>query len=790
MASRAGKHGQASKVNDAAGPTDPSASLDDAAMLGVRLRKVALGLTLALVIGRAYWPAEGTDELTSGAGLSWTFALLWTALLAVVGAFLERSLRFRVSWADAAVVGLVGLVGWSTTGALDRRIAINLAWQWGGLGLAYLLLRNLPRTRGESRAIAGCLVATAVAVSVYGYYQAGVELPAEIARFEKDPRAVLRDMGEPNVEPGTPEFERIRNRLVESKEPFSTFALANSLAGYLVGPLVLGAAVLLIGLGKREDATEAGSRPVTATAPILAAVPWLLMLVMLLLTKSRSAWLGFGIGVLIVAATLGPRLGRRLVFRGVVGLVVVGGIAGAVLWKIGYLDRGVLTQATLSLRYRFEFWAGTWRALVETGGWRGGFGPGNLRFWYMQFKSPTASEDIADPHNLVLDAWATAGIGAAFLLVVGLVLVCWNLFGRSTVEAAAPLRPASWDRWLTGWAGPGGWFAVVLLGHISLFSTSDEPLIRWLFLGGGWALAALMAGPLWERVRLPAVGFGAAVVAMVVNLTAAGGIGYASVASMLWGLAAAGLNLRDDRPCGRLRELPGYGGPVGAGVVLAAVIGLFFGGVLPFWSMQAAMRQADAQLMRVPGNPPQDDLTKAAELLDQAIAADAYSTQPYIDLAGLEFLAWRTRGAAPEDAVWNRIETLLEKARTRPRNPLSLSVRRARVTYAELILRQRPDLPEPVRDRLRFIIADASYTIADTLNPTSPIDHARAALALAAVDRYDVAVRQADEALRLDRLTPHVDKKLLPDVRKSLKESLDDWRAKAEAMEAESTAEE
>ena len=185
---------------------------------------------------------------------------------------------------------------------------------------------------------------------------------------------------------------------------------------------------------------------------------------------------------------------------------------------------------------------------------------------------------------------------------------------------------------------------------------------------------------------------------------------------------------------------------------------------------------------RVPGNPPQDDLTKAAELLDQAIAADAYATQPYLDLAGLEFLAWRARGAAPEDAVWNRIETLLGKARTPPRNPLSLGgpprpdrLRRADPPPA-------PDLPAPVRDRLRLIIADASFTIANTLNPTSPIDHARAALALAAVDRHDVAVRQAEEALRLDRLTPHVDKKLLPDVRKSLKESLDDWRAKAEAM--------
>ena len=69
------------------------------------------------------------------------------------------------------------LVAISAMHALDRRPAINLAWEWVALGFVYLLLRNLPRTRDESSVLAGAMVATAFAVSVYGLYQVGVELP-------------------------------------------------------------------------------------------------------------------------------------------------------------------------------------------------------------------------------------------------------------------------------------------------------------------------------------------------------------------------------------------------------------------------------------------------------------------------------------------------------------------------------------------------------------------------------------------------------------------------------------
>ena len=139
-----------------------------AARLGEWLRRIALGLTAALMTARAYWPSEADYQLEAGTGLDWVWAMLMVAGLAIGSALVGGTLRVRWSWTDAAVIALMFLVGLSATHALDRRTAINLAWEWAALGLAYVLVRNLPRTRAESAALVGALVATAVAIAAYG----------------------------------------------------------------------------------------------------------------------------------------------------------------------------------------------------------------------------------------------------------------------------------------------------------------------------------------------------------------------------------------------------------------------------------------------------------------------------------------------------------------------------------------------------------------------------------------------------------------------------------------------
>ena len=108
--------------------------------------------------------------------------------------------------------------------------------------------------------------------------------------------------------------------------------------------------------------------------------------------------------------------------------VTARGVSGRPSWSPGcrarLLDREVLTQSTMSLRYRWEYWQGAWG--VITGGatsvWQAlsspffwwGVGPGNFGGPYLKYKLPQSSEEILDPHNLFLEVWATAGVlGAA-----------------------------------------------------------------------------------------------------------------------------------------------------------------------------------------------------------------------------------------------------------------------------------------------------------------------------------------------------------------------------------------
>ena len=48
-----------------------------------------------------------------------------------------------------------------------------------------------------------------------------------------------------------------------------------------------------------------------------------------------------------------------------------------------------------------------------------GVGPGNFQQTYPAYKLPQASESVADPHNFLLEVWATAGGPALPLDVIG-----------------------------------------------------------------------------------------------------------------------------------------------------------------------------------------------------------------------------------------------------------------------------------------------------------------------------------------------------------------------------------
>lgn len=761
--------------------------------LGERFRRVALGLVAALLTARAYWPSEPELREEAGRGLVWVLAVLVAAGIAALSPLVGGRFQFRFSWTDAAVVGLMLLVGLSTSEALDRRTAINLAWEWGGIGLVYLLLRNLPHDRRESSVLAGALVATAVAVSVYGLYQVPVELPRLRERFERNPQAVMQEAGIPWDEQ---QYLMFRDRLLGSNEPFSTFGLANSLAGFILGPTVLLTGVLIRNVSRRQ------SKVALAVSGGVALLPLLCLVTCLILTKSRSAYLGFAFGVGALAWQARRFVPRRtLLVSGLTLLLVVALVVAAGL-AAGRLDREVLTQSALSLRYRLEYWKATWAMISEAAPsiaevwkkptfWRG-VGPGNFGHHYLLHKLPESSEEIQDPHNLVLEVWATAGIGAAFALIAALALAFWNLLGpsRASGSGVATERGFAGDgpdvviggsgdnwnrtRWLLVAAGLG-WVLLLLVGQVNLFA--DDLFARWLILGVGWLFAVAAGRKLWRGDRLTGPEFGAAVLAVTINLLAAGGIGIPTVALALWSLVALGLNLRDDRRCSRFWQVDGRLAGFALALVWSALAGAFSGAILPYWRMEGALARAEAALAR---RPP--DLERAQAAYAYAQRVERRSPRPLLGQAYLQMLVWQSRGARVEDLRWKTIPVLLLKAASPPRNPNSwiLHSERAKVTR-ELVDRLGSQLPPQEVIRLKASVVEATRT-ASRLYPTNALLHARLAAASAEVSMFQDAAEEAREALRLDALTPHADKKLPTSVRRELESKLPEWTARASPL--------
>ena len=81
------------------------------------------------------------------------------------------------------------------------------------------------------------MVALAVALSGYGFYQRAYVMPRTLAEYEADPDQAMRD-ADSWFAPGSPERTLFEYR-VRNVEPTATFALTNSLAGYLSPWLVV-----------------------------------------------------------------------------------------------------------------------------------------------------------------------------------------------------------------------------------------------------------------------------------------------------------------------------------------------------------------------------------------------------------------------------------------------------------------------------------------------------------------------------------------------------------------------
>jgi len=241
----------------------------------------------------------------------------------------------------------------------------------------------------------------------------------------------------------------------------------------------------------------------------------------------------------------------------------------------------------------------------------------------------------------------------------------------------------------------------------------------------------------------------------LVNLLAAGAIGFPAVAGTLWLLVALGLNTA---------ESPGryVGSRAGVCAALAVVVALavacYASAYSPVLRCQTKMELARRELTSP--DPAQRDPARAAEYLRDAAAADPLAADPRRELAVLAFDRWvvhRTRDGFDDFETY--IKAALDLA------PCSAATwRMAGDCYGRAFVATGRE------DTIRKAIH--AYRRAVELYPNSARTTADLAIALRLHGETAESERQAARALWLDRVTPHTDKKLDAPVRDELRRGL------------------
>ncbi|MEX2173706.1 MAG: O-antigen ligase family protein [Pirellulaceae bacterium] len=666
-------------------------------------------------------PSEGTVQEGTAAPLHllWLLALFaWATALSLRG---DRKIQF--GWTGVALAALVGL---HTLSALavglqgNGRQALNLLWQFVSYGIAAFLLRQLLTTPAQCRALVAVLIGLAVCLAVVGYYEYFVSRPAERLAFERNPADFYSQLGIRS----DAEKQQLRWR-IESVEPLTTFALTNSLAGFLVPWLMAACGVGLASLEKK------GERKALAGGALAA----LLIAGCLLLTKSRTALLASLLGAVLLGL-YGRRGGWRLGWKipaAAAGAVVV---LGLVVVAVGGLDVQVLSEAPTSVLYRLEYWRATARMIADHP--LLGVGPGQFQEFFARYKLPQASETVSDPHNFLLEIWATAGTPALVALLLAAGAFAWQLSRPAAAESPPAIdptpQPSPW--WIYGGA-VAGIFGAEWVGQTIGYPLATTPIFNlptlWVVtLPVGAAVVWLLDS--WvRRGELPVATPIVALLALLVNLLAAGATSFPGVFLSAWMLLPIALLAR--RAAGWKIELSR---PATLGILLAVA-----GMTLACTRTDTVPVLKSAAHLAAPRHSPQLEEEWLA-----AAQADPWDPRPWQWLAGRQAYLYHQ---TPDAASLKQFESYAEQYRQR--DPRHVAQFQARGEWY-LLVYDRSQNARHLRQAIESLRQAAAWY------PGRAAHRVRLAWVLHHAGADDEARRQADTAERLDARNPHREQQL------------------------------
>ncbi|MCA9031108.1 MAG: O-antigen ligase family protein [Planctomycetaceae bacterium] len=717
---------------------------------------------LMLIAGRLYLPAEASEQ-----GFTLPFAALGFLLLAFHCWWSWRNEEpIQFSRPSLATWGLILLIAGHVLSGLDvlatggnRRNALNLLWEWLSVGAIAVLLKNYLRQHGATlrQLFRYGLLASIVTLSTYGVWQCTVWYPKLRAEanqlFELDSRRIELSPTErkelaalEKSIPGYTDKDQTGKLLflarLRGTEPIGKFALANTFAGLLiVGLLILGSA--------------AWQQRSNRASLVQILIPLLVVAACFCFSDSRTAQVGLLFGAVILAAlfvkqrhastndAFPPRsFWSRHALSVAAAILFLLLLAGVV---VAATRPDLLTGPLLSLKYRGEYWRATLNMMSDHP--IRGVGLGNFRPRYLHYKLVGSSEEILDPHNLVLDVWANGGL----LALVGLGIMLWQGF-RSFSVSLPDDRQQSEHLSLPARMGlavlPMG---LVLFIQMFLEGTPDSSLF-WLFIPA--ALFAVLVPSSTLETR--SLGLVAAWLALTVHLCGAGGMGMPAVTQLwigLWFLlpttptSTAAVESAPAR-----QDVFWLGGAVGSAIL---VLGCLWTGVIPATTtrnlLDAASVLQNAGQMR-----------QAESLLESAVDADALSPDTWQALSLHNMGAWKQSPAYREEEFQRAIEAQEEAIERDP-----FASKRYKVLGEWWAMKfKRSQKPEDAQ------AAIAAYEQAAKLYPNFAPIHAELAdvLARSGQNAKDAAMR----AIELDdanKAASHFDK-VLPDAQRERLEQI------------------
>jgi len=392
-----------------------------------RLTQWAFVLAIVLVCARALMSETVRDVFTAEPGASATprgpgpATSLLLDLLCCVPAFLvlfrrliDRTYVLRASWAHAMMAGLGLWVAMSVWWSADRfTAAISAANLIGALVLLWSA-SQLVRSWGRLHFVAAAVFALLLVYIAAGLNQRLSQHPANV-RAWYDPNSETsrwRYMKDHGFTENDYQFKRFEANVLSGTLMLFGHS-ANTYAAAVVVATVVALSILLQRVAYRDGIGWAIA--IAVTFPFAAYV----------LYHTRS--LGAAISIVLALSALGAiwRLNRWLVRHSTKAYWIA--VAILCLGAAAVVGHG-LTHNSLGVRtltFRWHYWTGA--ASIVRQHPLAGVGWDNFAMYYPQVRPAQATEEVKDPHNFMVRAFAELGVIGGALFLAWMLRMWWEL---------------------------------------------------------------------------------------------------------------------------------------------------------------------------------------------------------------------------------------------------------------------------------------------------------------------------------------------------------------------------